>query len=196
MNVALANAFLDTAIVYGSEHVELEFRRGAPVHPSSVDRIRRALAASPLFQEIGTVETREEYSDGDARRVTWLETGGVDHVYKKRIARVDLSSPGESATVSLETWGPPPDPPATFQVYRKKRRTKWRYRCWEVHITAIQTNDPRFKDGDSEVYDIELELQTGGKELYQYTVDALIEWGHAIFDHLIRDSQTRHNTTA
>jgi len=176
----LVRTFLETCRLYGQEGVELEFRVPC-VHKTVFDGFKRVLDASPAFENCGHEETKEEYaSEGDARRITHEETGHVGYLYKQRMIKrpIDDGSLPVIGTVSVEQWGEPVE--ARFPIYRRKQRDKYRYRCWEVHLTSFQTNDPRYSDQDGALYDIEIELQPYADDMYKYTVDVLLPWGATI----------------
>lgn len=178
--------FLQTAFTYGQDGIELEFRLPL-VHRTLHDRVAALLEATPAFRSLGTTTTVEAYSAGDARRVT-DETGTVRTLYKRRLSKTALES-GEIVAVSLERWADG-DVDERFPTYRKKTRTKYGFRCWEVHLTSFQTNDPRLSDQDGFLYDIELELQPNADELYHYTVSAIADWGHALLHEMVTNAGT------
>lgn len=179
---ALTRAFLETAYTYGVDGIELEFRLPL-VHRSLVERVTALLERTPAFRDLGTVETKEEYSGGDARRVTSAD-GTVRTLYKRRIDKAAIDGP-VVGTVSLERWmdGEPPHD-QSFPTYRKKTRRRFAHRCWEVHLTSFQTNDPRLSDQDGLLYDIELELDPASDELFVYTVDYMVQWGVSLLQQM------------
>jgi hypothetical protein len=179
----LSTAFLETARTYGAESVEMEWRLSM-VHPSLVKAMTTTLQSSPAFEDIGTVETTEEYSEGDCRRITTKDsTDDVQYLYKRRMAKATGPGPA-TVTVSLERYGQSPGDQTPFPVYRKKTRRKWRWRCWEVHITEFYTNDSRYTDSDTVLHDIELEFQPTADEIYMYPISTIIDWGHDLIQGL------------
>lgn len=179
-------AFLDTARTYGAESVELEWRLPM-AHPSLAEGVTRLLDASPQFTTLDPVESRDEYSDGDCRRITYPD-GRVDHLYKRRIAKDSVD--GATRAVSLERYGDPPGGEVQFRMYRAKTRRRWAWRCWQVHITAFHTNDERYSDSDGLLYDIELELQPTADDMYRYTVDTIVGWGDTLIHELAQEART------
>jgi hypothetical protein len=171
-------AFLDTARTYGAESVEMEWRLPL-AHPTLAKAMVNVLTSSPAFDALDTIDTKEEYSDGDCRRITCGET--VSFLYKRRITR--QSRGPSTVTVSLERFGNSPGDVA-FPIYREKHRQRWRWRCWEVHITEFYTNDHRYKDSDGVLYDIELEFQPTMDDIYKYPIDTIVRWGDSIIQGL------------
>lgn len=180
----LGQSMLDGAKVYGLESLELEFRFQM-VHPSLAASLERVLSASPAFVPCPSEHTKESYArTGECRRIAYpAQEGRSDvYLYKKRLAKENRAPP-VSVTVSLERPGDPPVD-ETFPVYREKFRSRWAYRCWEIHLTRFRTNDARFADADSALWDIEIELQTDHQDVYMYTLDALIAWGDRLCEEL------------
>jgi len=179
-----ASAFLDTAWTYGAESVEMEWRLQT-VHESLAKAMTTMLDSCDAFRDAGTVTTRDEYSDSECRRITHPD-GRVDHLWKRRILKEPVD--GATRTVSLERYGDPPGG-AEFGIYRNKTRRQWGWRCWQVHITEYQTNDPRYSDSDGLLYDIELEFQPQERDMYKYTVDVIVAWGDRLIHELVNASR-------
>lgn len=180
------SAFLDTAWTYGAESVELEWRLPA-VHESLAKGMIAMLESCDAFRDIGTVTTRDEYSDTECRKITHAD-GRVDHLWKRRILKESVDPGAVTRAVSLERYGDPPEG-AQFRIYRNKTRRQWAWRCWQVHITEYQTNDPRYSDSDGLLYDIELEFQPRERDMYTYTVDVLVAWGDRLIQELANASR-------
>lgn len=183
--MTLSTAFIDTARVYGAESVELEWRLPV-VHSSLATGMMRVLEACPEFTALETVTTRDEYSDGDCRRIT-PKDGEPLYLYKRRVARDTRGA--ATATVALERYGDPPGEATPFPTYREKTRRRWAWRCWEVHVTEFYTNDARYKDSDGVLYDIELEFQPTTDEMYIYPLDTIVAWGDTLIQELQQEAR-------
>jgi hypothetical protein len=182
--MAISTAFIDTARVYGAESVEMEWRLPV-VHRSLATGMARVLDSCPEFTALETVATRDEYSDGDCRRIT-PKDGEAQYLYKRRVVR-EPRGPA-TTTVSLERYGDPPEEKTPFPTYREKTRRRWAWRCWEVHVTEFYTNDARYKDSDGVLYDIELEFQPTRDETYIYPIDTIVSWGDTLIQELQQEA--------
>jgi hypothetical protein len=54
---------------------------------------------------------------------------------------------------------------------------------FRIDLTSVETNDPKYSDGDDLLYEAEIEVITSSDGLYYYTMEHILGWG----DLLCRD---------
>ena len=181
MNPTIAQAmeaWKHGALMFGNEDIEVEFRTKAT--KSQFDKVTETLTKT--LGEPTTRVTKEDIVGPDCRRVV------VDHeeptyVYKKRLYVGDLER--VRLSVCLERRG---DPPQQQQqgIWRHKTRTSYQQGPWRWDLTRVKTNDPRYKDEDEDLYEIELELDMTRPELLYYTMDRLLDDGLEVFQQQLK----------
>ena len=177
MNPTIAQAleaWKHGAIMFGNEDIEVEYR--TKVSKSHFDKVSERLTATLGDPTIRV--TKEDIVGPDCRRVVVEDAQGPTYVYKKRLFVGDIER--TRLSVCLERRG---DPPQQQQqgIWRHKTRQSWLQGPWRWDMTVVKTNDPRYKDEDEDLYEIELELDMTRDELLYYTMDRLLEDGLEVF---------------
>jgi hypothetical protein len=128
-------------------------------------------------------KTKEEFNGTDARRVTPVSPEGQSYtMYKRKIFTKDLAQ-GARFQVSLERQGEP-ETSKPYTMYRIKDRVSFIYEgLFRIDLTSVETNDPKYSDGDDLLYEAEIEVITSSDGLYYYTMEHILGWG----DLLCRD---------
>lgn len=173
---------------WSAESLEIEWRLGKLTKTQFAD-LTTTLRQSPHMKVMhgGTPQkTKEEFNGTDARIVTPLGPDGDPFtMYKKKLFTRDLGQ-GARFQVSLERQGEP-ETSRPYTMYRVKERITFIYEgLFRIDLTSVETNDPKYSDGDELLYEAEIEVITSSDGLYYYTMDHILEWGDTLCRELLQ----------
>lgn len=195
------HAVAGTLRQYGRDRLELEFRLGRQLRGTFVpgvseagwQRLRSTLDRCTKMKRHYT-ETREFISANAEKFVQPVEPEGTGAwMFKKRLHNLDVDMGVLGccrASISLEESGGPSGgpsgsqasrpthhtPPPDAKFVRHKRRWSYRYKCWSVDVTSVNSNLPHQLDDDRVSHEVELEL-VDTTVLFSMPLETLIEWG-------------------
>jgi hypothetical protein len=177
---------------WSAESLEIEWRLGK-LTKAQFDTLMTQLRQSPHMKAMQkSQKTKEEFNGTDARVVTPLCQGGGNSytMYKKKLFTRDIgvinSGQGARFQVSLERQGEP-ETSRPYTMYRIKDRISFIYEgLFRIDLTTVETNDPKYSDGDELMYEAEIELVTSSDGVYYYTMAHLLEWGDTLCRELLQ----------
>lgn len=194
----LRHALAGALRTYGRDRIELEFRLGHRMRGTFIPgvseagwrRLRSKLdACKKMTRQFA--ETREYLAStdqGDGKYVEPVRQPGEPGagepapgawMYKKRLHNIDadMSVGCCRASISLESAAEAAaGPPREAKFCRHKQRWSYRYKCWSVDVTSVNSNLPHQLDNDGVSYEVEIEL-VDTAILFTMPLEVLIEWG-------------------
>lgn len=185
----IRSVFFDSVLVEGFS-LELEFK----IHSN----VRKMLTKSKFSQLFKLIESQKEFTYlGFSETTDWYpryesnhtrKTCTVDDVCtfmeKNKIMNVDIDNTRVSLSSEINLDASTVRD-IEYGIFRKKKRHTFEFQCWKFDFTEIQTNDPRYRDSDDEIFEIELELILTSEYLLFYTLDHVLKWGFDMFTHFI-----------
>lgn len=185
----IRSVFFDSVLVEGFS-LELEFKIHSNARhfltKSKFSQILKILESQKEFSYTGTHETSDWYARTNPSANIRKTCTGTNCTFmeKRKIlntdideTRISLSSERDIDVNSVRDIG--------YDIFRKKKRHSFEFQCWKFDFTEIQTNDPKYKDSDDEIFEIELELILTSEWLLYYTLDHVLKWGFDMFGHFV-----------